>query len=169
MSTRPVLRMGHPLLRQAAKSVMDDEIKSEEFSQLIKDMHDTMKQANGLGLAANQVSVGIRMLTKWGIKTFINPTIVERAKETQLLEEGCLSFHNLFLRIPRSKHVVVEYYDEKLNKLTGDNNFGYIWGINYIDNDEVIECEWFKTRQERNKKYRGINDKARNKNKIKKH
>ena len=61
------------------------------------------------------------------------------------------------------------WYDEKLNKLTGDNNFGYIWGINYIDNDEVIECEWFKTRQEGNKKYRGINDKARNKNKIKKH
>ena len=61
------------------------------------------------------------------------------------------------------------WYDEKLNKLTGDNNFGYIWGINYIDNDEVIECEWFKTRQERNKKYRGINDKTRNKNKIKKH
>ena len=52
------------------------------------------------------------------------------------------------------------WYDEKLNKLTGDNNFGYIWGINYIDNDEVIECEWFKTRQERNKQIeRKNNDK----------
>tara|TARA_R100001086_G_scaffold1259_2_gene788 strand:+ start:25 stop:195 length:171 start_codon:yes stop_codon:yes gene_type:complete len=43
------------------------------------------------------------------------------------------------------------WYDEGLHKTYGDNNNGYIWGINYIDNDEVIECEWFKTRQERNK------------------
>jgi len=43
------------------------------------------------------------------------------------------------------------WYDERLHKTYGDNNNGLIWGINYIDNDEVIECEWFKTRQERNK------------------
>ena len=43
------------------------------------------------------------------------------------------------------------WYDEGLHKTYGDNNNGLIWGINYIDNDEVIECEWFKTRQERNK------------------
>ena len=33
-----------------------------------------------------------------------------------------------------------------------DNNKGFIYGINYIDNDEIIECKWFKTKQERNKK-----------------
>ena len=44
------------------------------------------------------------------------------------------------------------WYDEGLHKTYGDNNNGFIWGINYIDNEEVIECEWFKTRQERNKK-----------------
>ena len=32
-----------------------------------------------------------------------------------------------------------------------DNNKGFIYGINYIDNDEIIECKWFKTKQERNK------------------
>jgi hypothetical protein len=40
------------------------------------------------------------------------------------------------------------WYDLKPN----DDNKGFIYGINYIDNDEVIECEWFKTKQERNKK-----------------
>ena len=50
------------------------------------------------------------------------------------------------------------WYDEGLHKTYGDDNNGLIWGINYIDGDEVIECEWFKTRQERNKKYRGIYD-----------
>lgn len=105
---------GHEsLLQPIPESDLTQDLEWEKIARL---MHDTMKQANGLGLAANQVSVGIRMFTMWGNKTFINPTIVERAKETQLLEEGCLSFPNLFLRIPRSKHVVVEYYDEKLNK-----------------------------------------------------
>ena len=40
------------------------------------------------------------------------------------------------------------WYDLKPN----DDNKGFIYGINYIDNDEIIECEWFKTKQERNKK-----------------
>jgi hypothetical protein len=41
------------------------------------------------------------------------------------------------------------WYDLKPN----DDNKGLeIYGINYIDNDEIIECEWFKTKQERNKK-----------------
>jgi len=33
-----------------------------------------------------------------------------------------------------------------------DNNKGFVYGINYIDGDQIIECEWFKTKQERNKK-----------------
>tara|TARA_R100000664_G_C2708070_1_gene105881 strand:+ start:573 stop:749 length:177 start_codon:yes stop_codon:yes gene_type:complete len=48
------------------------------------------------------------------------------------------------------------WYDEGLHKTYGDNNNGFIWGINYLDKQEdwfeVIECEWFKTRQERNRK-----------------
>jgi len=45
------------------------------------------------------------------------------------------------------------WYDEGLHKTYGDDNNGLIWGIDYIDDDDqVIECEWFKTKQERNKK-----------------
>jgi hypothetical protein len=40
-----------------------------------------------------------------------------------------------------------DWYDLK----PSDNNDGFIYGINYIDNDEIIECKWFKTKQERNK------------------
>ena len=48
------------------------------------------------------------------------------------------------------------WYDLKPN----DDNKGFIYGINYIDNDEIIECEWYKTKQERNKKIKkwGINE-----------
>ena len=41
------------------------------------------------------------------------------------------------------------WYDLK----PSDDNKGFIYGINYIDNDEIIECEWFKTKQERNKHF----------------
>ena len=105
---------GHSALTSKIdKTDLKQDLEWDKISSL---MHDTMQQANGLGLAANQVSIGIRMFTMWGNKTFINPIIVERSKETQLLEEGCLSFPNLFLRIPRAKSVLVEYYNEKLIK-----------------------------------------------------
>ena len=97
---------GHESLLQ---HIPESDLKQDlEWDKIARLMHNTMKQANGLGLAANQVSVGIRMFTMWGNKTFINPTVIERSNETQLLEEGCLSFPNLFLKIPRPKYVVVE-------------------------------------------------------------
>ena len=53
------------------------------------------------------------------------------------------------------KQIKTHWYDEGLHKTYGHNNNGLVWGINYIDDDEVIECEWFKTRWERNKQIRG--------------
>tara|TARA_Y100000296_G_scaffold6804_1_gene8200 strand:+ start:613 stop:798 length:186 start_codon:yes stop_codon:yes gene_type:complete len=46
--------------------------------------------------------------------------------------------------------------DEGLHKFYGHNNNGLIWGINYLDEDldQTVECEWFKTRQERNQKFK---------------
>jgi len=45
--------------------------------------------------------------------------------------------------------------DEGLHKFYGHNNNGLIWGINYIDEDldQTVDCEWFKTRQQRNKRF----------------
>ena len=52
--------------------------------------------------------------------------------------------------------VKTHWNDEGLHKTYGHNNNGLIWGINYIDDnlDETVECRWFKTRQERNQKYK---------------
>ena len=105
---------GHPVLQEQIPTT--DLQQDLEWDKIANLMHRTMQQANGLGLAANQVSVGIRMFTMWGNKTFINPTIIELSDETQLREEGCLSFPNLFLKIPRAKSILVEYYNEKLEK-----------------------------------------------------
>ena len=105
---------GHPVLQEQIPTT--DLQQDLEWDKIANLMHRTMQQANGLGLAANQVSVGIRMFTMWGNKTFINPTIIELSDETQLRAEGCLSFPNLFLKIPRAKSILVEYYNEKLEK-----------------------------------------------------
>ena len=125
-SHNPILKInleGHPVLHQ--KIEQTDITQDLEWDKIANLMHNTMQQANGLGLAANQVSVGIRMFTMWGNKTFINPTIIERSNETQLREEGCLSFPNLFLKIPRSQSVTVEYYNEKLEKTV--DRFEDLW------------------------------------------
>jgi hypothetical protein len=47
----------------------------------------------------------------------------------------------------RMKKEKTYWYDLK----PSDDNDGFVYGINYIDNDEIIECKWFKTKQERNK------------------
>jgi|TARA_B110000977_G_scaffold184053_1_gene247317 peptide deformylase len=93
-----------------------DLTKDLEWDKIADLMHWTMIGANGLGLAANQVSVDIRMFVMHGFKTFINPRIIERSQEQQLNEEGCLSFPNLFLKLSRPKSIVLEYYNEKLEK-----------------------------------------------------
>ena len=130
MSTRPVLRMGHPLLRQAAKSVMDDEIKSEEFSQLIKDMHDTMKQEGGIGIAAPQIGVSKQVaiielpedseryeeVQQTPLLIIINPVLTVLDDEKKGYWEGCLSVPGLRGYVERPQKIKVEFTDLDLKK-----------------------------------------------------
>ena len=154
---------GHPVLHEKIEHTdLKQDLEWDKISDL---MHRTMQSANGLGLAANQVSVGIRMFTMWGNKTFINPVITERSDETQLREEGCLSFPNLFLRIPRSQSIIVEYYNEKLEKSV--DRFEDLWAqciqheIEHLDGVLFIDhVSKFKLNRAREKQ-RKANDTSR--------
>lgn len=106
-------------------TVFDDEIK-----QLVQDMHDTMDDASGVGLAANQVGVAKRVLTilipwegnryqdqeekkeDWHDKrwTFINPVIKQKIGKLRW-QEGCLSFPEIYEFVDRAAEVVVEAQD----------------------------------------------------------
>ena len=114
-----------------------------EYDKIADLMAWTMINANGLGLAANQVSVGIRMFVMHGFRTFINPRVTERSQEQQLNEEGCLSFPNLFLKLERPKWIVLEYYDEKLEKRV--DRFDNMWAqcilheIDHLDGKLFID------------------------------
>jgi peptide deformylase len=57
MTLRPITKMGNPVLREIAKEIPLQEIKSNEIDQLIQDLHVTMKESKGLGIAAPQIGV----------------------------------------------------------------------------------------------------------------
>lgn len=88
--------------------------------QLAKDLYETMLSNKGLGLAAPQVGLPYRafaMAASPGIVCF-NPRVVDQTSEEVLLEEGCLSYPNLFLKIKRPKTIKVRYVEPNGNPVT---------------------------------------------------
>lgn len=88
---------GDPVLRERAMQVTTFD---EALARLADDMLETMREASGVGLAANQVGVLKRVFT-WdvgdaGHGAAVNPEVVETSEEVQEGEEGCLSFPGLF-------------------------------------------------------------------------
>jgi peptide deformylase len=104
MTARPILTIGHPLLRRVAEPVPIDEIGSAEVQGLIDDLIDTMRHANGAGLAANQIGVLHRVVVmevkdnpRYPYKppipltVAVNPVIEPIDDEMVRINEGCLS------------------------------------------------------------------------------
>lgn len=108
---RPILRLGDSILTEPAKPV--DTI-TPAIDTLINDMVETMYAAPGIGLAAPQVGVPLRIFVvdlsvgrdPAGLKVMINPEFVER-EGMQLEEEGCLSVPGFTATVARPKRVVV--------------------------------------------------------------
>ena len=93
---------------------------NDEVKQLVLDMIETMNFNKGIGLAAPQVGVLKRIFvikTDNGDMVFINPSIIEKGKETDVLEEGCLSLPGKFLKIRRPTRIRIKALDINNNKL----------------------------------------------------
>jgi peptide deformylase len=109
---RPILRLGDSILSDPARAV--DHI-TPEIEKLIDDMIETMYAAPGVGLAAPQVGVSLKIFVidlslgkdPAGLHTMINPEFVER-EGMQLEEEGCLSIPGFVATVARPKRVVVK-------------------------------------------------------------
>ncbi len=111
MTILPIKKYPEPILRKISEEVKE---VTPEIKKLIEEMIETMIKSNGIGLAASQVGVSKRVIvaaTQKGPLVFINPKILRKSKETELGEEGCLSFPGLYLKIKRSKWVEVEAID----------------------------------------------------------
>ena len=109
----------NPILKIKAEPI--EEIDNK-ICQIAEEMLDTLYDACGIGLAAPQVGLSIRLVVldvtgvETGERVFINPHIIEEKGET-LEEEGCLSFPDVMGKIIRSKYVKVVAYNLKGEKL----------------------------------------------------
>ena len=114
MAIREIRKVGDDVLRKKCREV--SEITNRELT-LIKDMADTMYDADGVGLAAPQVGILKRIFVidlrdEEGLMVFINPEILETSG-TQLDDEGCLSIPGESCEIERPNYVKVKAFDEK--------------------------------------------------------
>jgi len=110
VSIRPIRLFGDPVLRTAAEPVTTFDA---ELRKLVKDLTDTMLEAPGVGLAAPQIGVGLRVFTYYVddvIGHLINP-LVQVSGEVVVDDEGCLSFPDLSYPTARSLRAVATGFD----------------------------------------------------------
>lgn len=99
------------IVRERCKEVKEVD---DDILRLIEKMKKKMVEAEGVGLAANQVGIGkkiIIVLTENGPEAFINPKILKKSGEVEISEEGCLSLPGILLPIKRSKEILVDALD----------------------------------------------------------
>jgi peptide deformylase len=152
-----IAQLGQPVLRQVASPVPVDEILSAEFQQFLADLRETLEAAGGVGLAAPQVFSSRRVFLarmlppphegdKPGVEVLINPQLTAMSEEGCAAWEGCLSFAELLVLVPRLSAVRVDYLDAtgqaKAVELTGfparvvQHEFDHLEGILTIDRAE---------------------------------
>ena len=111
MALLPILRYPDPRLHTVARPVTEI---NDRIRRLVADMAQTMYDAPGVGLAATQVDVHLRVVTidvsetKDDLKVFINPRIVSASEECKVYEEGCLSVPGVYDEVERPDSVTVE-------------------------------------------------------------
>ena len=124
MTVRDIITVGHPVLREQAREVTPEQLASAEVQQLIDDLIDTMRHANGAGLAANQIGVPLRIATievgdnprypykpRIPLTVVVNPVIEPLDDEVVVINEGCLSVPNLRGEVRRHVNVRVCFVD----------------------------------------------------------
>ncbi len=128
MAIRKIATIGHPVLRQKARPLTRDELLRPETQRFIDDLVETMVDANGAGIAANQVYEPIRICTIWvkdnprypykpnvPLTVLVNPEIESLTEETFVNYEGCLSVPNLRGEVKRVTHIRVRALDREGN------------------------------------------------------
>ena len=130
-----IVQVGEPVLRQRARPLLQEEIALPETQQLIAWMHETVREAPGVGLAAPQVALPVQLAViedrpeyskdisaerlaerernPVPFQVLINPRIIEQSAEQAEFFEGCLSLAGFSALVKRSRRVTVEYLDDR--------------------------------------------------------
>lgn len=150
MAIREILQIPHPVLRQRARKVR---ALNDDVLRLAYDMVDTMRDASGIGLAANQVGelwrvIVIQLPEEEEARIYVNPEIIIREGERRV-EEGCLSIagykgmvtRSLWIRFRAMDHTakVVKLRAEDTLSQALEHEVDHLNGILYIDHMEAHE------------------------------
>ena len=128
----PIYTYGQPVLRKEAEDIAPD---YPELKELVQNMFETNERADGVGLAAPQIGLPIRVvivdlrpladdMPEYADfkRAYINGYIVEEDGDTILMDEGCLSLPGIHEKVPRAEKVRIQYVDE-----------------NFVEHDEWVE------------------------------
>lgn len=125
MAIRKILREGTPSLRERSEELSNSQIRSPMMRRLVKDMMDSLEQAEGIGLAAPQIGEQVRAVlldvpevnryteaaSRIPRTIYINPVITVLSEETEGYWEGCLSVPGMRGFVERPQHIQVDYQD----------------------------------------------------------
>jgi peptide deformylase len=155
----PIIAYGDPVLKKPAKEV---EKGHKDLPKLIADMFETMYNAHGVGLAAPQIGLGLRLFIVDGApldegdfkKVFINPEILEERGADWPYEEGCLSIPGIRSEVMRAPKLRLRYYDERWNLHTENfegmkariiqHEYDHIEGVLFIDHLSTMKKRLLK-------------------------
>ena len=126
-----IAQIGHPILRQPTRMLTREELLSEEIQSFLDDLVETMREASGAGLAANQVYQSLRICAvevrdnsrypyrpNIPLTILVNPILTPASDETFVNYEGCLSVPNLRGQVRRHCEVHVEALDREGNSIS---------------------------------------------------
>ena len=169
----PIVAYGAPVLKKEALEISNE---YPNLDQLIENMWETMYASNGVGLAAPQIGLSIRLfvidaapfsedeeldeaevtLLKTFKKAFINPTIIEEDGHLWEFNEGCLSIPDVREDVSRHERIRIHYWDEQFKEqelvLTGlaarvvQHEYDHIEGILFTDHITSLKRRLLKNR-----------------------
>ena len=153
----PIYAYGQPVLREKTRELSPDE---PDLQKTIDNMFETMYGAKGVGLAAPQVGLSIRLFIVDGSpmdgaledepsslegfkRVMINPVMIEETGEEWAFEEGCLSIPELRANVSRNEQIRIKYLDREFNEqeevLNGlkarivQHEYDHLEGILFVD------------------------------------
>lgn len=170
----PIVAYGDPVLKREAEEISED---YQGLKTLIDNMFETMEEAQGVGLAAPQIGLSIRLFIvdttpfvddddqdpemeslRGFRKVFINPIILEERGEKWNFNEGCLSIPGVREDVSRMPELTIEYYDEhfQLHEETYDglrarviqHEYDHIEGVLFTDRLNPLRKQFLKKRLE---------------------
>ena len=172
MIIKEIIQIGNPILSRKSKFVA--KINSEETQRVIKNLVDSMRHHNLIGIAASQIGEKLRVfvtevrktkyrnLKKDKLRAYINPKIVWLSKKEIVIYEGCgsVAYAKLFAPVKRPEKIIIEALDENGNKfkLEADgmigrviqNEYDHLDGIEFTE--KILDMRMIMSSEEYKKK-----------------